>query len=53
MLVQHFPTKAQKFHYNFTDPAKAQGSEEVIRAAFRAVRDEIKSYCSKFVAEHM
>ena len=49
----YFPTKAQKFHYNFTDPAKAQGSEEVIRAAFRAVRDEIKSYCSKFVAEHL
>ncbi len=49
----YFPTKAQKFHYNFIDPAKAQGSEEEIRASFRAVRDEIKFYCSKFVAEHL
>lgn len=49
----YFPTKAQKFHHNFTDPAKAQGSEDEISAAFRAVRDEIKSYCAKFVAEHL
>ena len=26
-----FPTKAKKFHQNFSDPAKAEGSEDEIR----------------------
>ena len=33
-----FPTKAQKFHYNFPDPAKAIGTEEEILQEFRTVR---------------
>ncbi|HAD13434.1 MAG TPA: protein tyrosine phosphatase [Saprospirales bacterium] len=49
----YFPTKAQKFHYNFPDPAKATGTEEAIMAEFRAVREMIKSYCEQFVAEHL
>ena len=45
----YFPTKAQKLHYNFPDPAKATGTEQEIEAAFDAVRNLIKDYCSDFV----
>ena len=33
----------QRIHFGFEDPAAASGSEEEILAAFRRVRDEIKS----------
>lgn len=49
----YFPTKAQKFHYNFPDPAKATGTETEIMAEFRAVRDMIKTYSEQFVREHI
>ncbi len=45
----YFPTKAQKFHHNFPDPAKATGTEEAIMAEFRAVRELIKSYSQQFI----
>jgi len=45
----YFPTKAQKFHQNFPDPAKATGTEEEVMQQFRKVRDMIKSYSKKFV----
>lgn len=48
-----FPTKAQKFHHNFRDPAKATGSETAITSAFRTVRDEIKAYCHLFIETHI
>ena len=48
-----FPTKAKKFHYNFPDPAKATGTEEEISAQFRAVRQIIKDYSEKFVADNL
>lgn len=44
-----FPSKARKHHYNFPDPAKAQGTEEEILEQFRAVRAQIESYCKNFV----
>lgn len=47
-----FPTKAQKFHYNFPDPAKAKGTDEEIQEQFRQVRQQIKDYCEKFIAEN-
>ena len=47
-----FPTTAQKHHHNFTDPAKATGTEAEIMAEFRRVRDEIKAYCRDFIAQH-
>lgn len=49
----YFPSTAKKFHHNFPDPARAQGTEEEIAAAFRAVRDQIKSYAQQFVAENL
>jgi arsenate reductase len=45
----YFPSKAQKFHYNFPDPAKAQGTEDEIMSEFRRVRDMIKDYASDFI----
>lgn len=49
----HFPAKAQKFHQNFPDPAKAQGTEEEIAAGFRHARDIIKAYCRQFIEENL
>jgi arsenate reductase len=40
-----FPSSAKRIHYNFPDPAKATGTDAEITAAFRQVRDEIKSFC--------
>lgn len=48
-----FPTKAQKFHHNFPDPAKASGTEEEIRNEFTKVRDIIKEYSQQFVTENL
>ncbi len=48
-----FPSNAQKFHYNFPDPAKATGTEEEILQQFRDVRNMIKKYSREFVAEHL
>jgi len=44
-----FPTNAKKFHQNFSDPAKATGTEEEIKVRFREVRQQIKDFCKKFV----
>ena len=48
-----FPTKAKKFHHNFPDPAKATGTEKEILQQFRNVRQQIKEYCERFVAENV
>lgn len=48
-----FPTKAQKFHYNFPDPAKATGTEEEIAEEFKKVRQQIRNYCENFIAENL
>ncbi|WP_395043745.1 arsenate reductase ArsC [Flavobacterium sp.] len=44
-----FPTKAIKLHYNFPDPAKANGSDEEVIDEFRKVRMLIKTYCEDFI----
>ncbi len=49
----YFPTKAKKFHYNFPDPAKATGTEEEVLEQFRSVRQMIKDYSEKFVADNL
>lgn len=48
-----FPSNAKRFHHNFTDPAKATGTDEEVMDAFRKVRDEIKNYCQKFISEEL
>ena len=49
----YFPTNAEKFHYNFPDPAKATGTEEQVMQQFREVRDMIKNYSREFVAANL
>lgn len=49
----YFPTNAEKFHYNFPDPAKASGTEEEIVNEFRRVRVLIDDYCKDFVQKHI
>jgi len=49
----YFPTRAQKFHQNFPDPAKATGSPGEIINAFRNVRDTIKTWSEAFVHKHL
>lgn len=48
-----FPSLAQKFHYNFPDPAKAKGTTEQIEAEFRSLRLLIKDYCEQFVKQNI
>jgi arsenate reductase len=48
----YFPTNAEKFHYNFPDPAKSSGTEEEIANEFRRVRLLIDDYCKDFVEKH-
>jgi arsenate reductase len=48
----YFPTKAERFHYNFPDPAKATGTPDEIMDEFRRVRDMIKEYAQNFIAQH-
>lgn len=45
----YFPSRAEKFHYNFPDPAKAEGAEEEVMQQFRMVRDQVREYCREFV----
>jgi arsenate reductase len=48
-----FAENAQKFHHNFPDPAKAQGTEKEIMNEFRRVREMIKEYCKIFNNDHL
>ena len=45
----YFPSNAQKFHYNFPDPAKVSGTEQEIKTAFTNVREQIKQFCEHFI----
>ena len=49
----YFPTKAQKFHQNFVDPAKATGTDEEVREEFRKIRQQIKTYADNFVTSNL
>ncbi|MDF2433202.1 MAG: hypothetical protein JWP44_2833 [Mucilaginibacter sp.] len=48
-----FPTRAQRFHQNFPDPAKATGNADEVINEFRKVRNLIKEYSKSFVQEHL
>jgi arsenate reductase len=43
-----FPGKTAMIHHTFEDPAAVQGSDEERLAAFRRVRDELRSYLMNF-----
>jgi len=40
--------RATRLHHSFNDPAGVEGSEEKRLAAFRQVRDELRSYLRSF-----
>ena len=48
-----FQSTAKQYHYNFPDPARVTGSAEEITQQFRNVRDEIKDFSKKFVADNL
>lgn len=48
-----FPSRAQQFHQNFPDPAKATGTEEEVMQQFRHVQQLIKDYSRSFVEQHL
>jgi arsenate reductase (thioredoxin) len=43
--------QGKRVHHSFPDPAKAEGSEEEVMAAFRSVRDAIASWLPELLAE--
>ncbi|MDB4926806.1 arsenate reductase ArsC [Mucilaginibacter sp.] len=49
----YFPTKAQRFHFNFPDPAKATGTPDEVMNEFRRVRDMIKDYSRNFINQNL
>jgi arsenate reductase len=52
-VCPYFPSNAEKFHYNFPDPSKLNGTEDEIHAEFLRVRNLIKVYCDEFVQHHL
>jgi arsenate reductase len=45
-----FPGQANRHHWGFFDPAKAEGSDAEILAVFRRVRDQIKQTFEAYAA---
>jgi arsenate reductase len=45
-----FPGQLNRYHWGFSDPAHATGTEEEIMAEFRRVRDEIKLVFEAYAA---
>lgn len=52
-VCPYYPSNAEKFHYNFPDPSKLNGTEDEIHAEFLRVRNLIKVYCDEFVQDHL
>jgi arsenate reductase len=49
----YFPTQAERFHFNFPDPAKAMGTADEVMDEFRRVREMIKTYSANFIRTHL
>ena len=49
----YFPSKAERFHQNFPDPAKAIGTEDEVMNEFRRVREMIKVFSASFIQQHV
>lgn len=48
------PSKnAVRLHHNFSDPSKVTGPDEEIHRAFLSTRNEIKGYCTTFIANNL
>jgi arsenate reductase len=48
-----FPGTVQRFHQNFSDPAKATGSTDEVLNEFRKVRDMVKAYSADFISSYI
>jgi arsenate reductase (thioredoxin) len=46
-----FPGATTRLHWPFEDPAAVQGTEEERKAAFRRIRDQIKSRIDAFLSQ--
>jgi arsenate reductase (thioredoxin) len=49
----YFPTNAKIIHHNFSDPAKATGTEDEVMNEFRRIRQMIKEYSQIFINENL
>ena len=47
----YFPARTRRIHKSFEDPVSVEGDEETRLSAFRAARDEIRTYLEKFNKE--
>jgi arsenate reductase len=45
-----FPSRTERIHWSFEDPAAATGDEEAKLAVFRRIRDEIRERLRHFVS---
>ena len=45
-----YPGQVQRYHWEFEDPAHAEGSEDEIMEVFRQVRNEIKLVFEAYAA---
>jgi arsenate reductase len=48
----YFPATVKTIHHNFPDPAKATGSDTELMQKFRDVRNLIRDFSARFVAEN-
>ncbi len=46
-----FPSKTERVHWSFDDPAAAEGGDEERLAVFRRVRDEIRGRLREWISE--
>jgi arsenate reductase len=45
-----FPGQVNRYHWGFSDPARAQGTDEEVLTVFRSVRDQIKLVFAAYAA---
>ncbi|MDR0533154.1 MAG: arsenate reductase ArsC [Verrucomicrobiales bacterium] len=45
-----FPGQVNRYHWGFTDPAKAEGTEEQVLQVFRDIRDQIRLVFEAYAA---
>lgn len=49
----YFAGNVKRFHHNFPDPAKAQGTRDEVMNEFRKVRELIKKYTQQFTIQYL
>lgn len=49
----YFPSSAVRFHQNFSDPSKLEGTEKEIHEAFETTREDIRAYSRAFIEAYL